>query len=229
MVILRLRRDRLRVVHGVAGQRQQVDAVPLQRPLRVEPGQQQQVLDEQTHPAGLALDAAHQHLDVAGGALPVQLGEAADRGQRRAQLVAGVGDEPAHPVLGGAGLLGRRLRRRHRALDLREHSVERQRQSADFGARITLRDTTVELSGGDRRGGLLDLDQWPQAAMDHRDSRRRRAPAAPPHRCRPATRSAPAPSTERRTGRSRRWSARRAARAPSSPATARASGRSSRR
>ena len=66
-----------------------------------------------------------------------------------------------------AGLLGRRLRRRHRPLDLREHSVERQRQSADFGARITFGNTTIELSGGDRRGGLLDLDQRPQAAMDH--------------------------------------------------------------
>ena len=166
-MIVRLRRDRLRVVHGVGGQRQQVDAMPIQRPLRVQPGQQQQILDQQTHPARLALDARHQHLDVAGGALPVQLGEAADRGQRRAQLVAGVGDEAAHPFLGAAGLLGRRLRRRHRALDLREHAVERQRQPAHFGARITLRDTTIELSGGDGGGGLLDLGQRPQAAMHH--------------------------------------------------------------
>ena len=48
------RRDRLRVVYGVAGDREQVDAVPLQRPLLVEPGQQQQIFDEQTHAAGLA-------------------------------------------------------------------------------------------------------------------------------------------------------------------------------
>ena len=45
-----LRRDRPGVVHGVAGQRQQVDAVAFQWALRVEAGQQQQVLDEQTHP-----------------------------------------------------------------------------------------------------------------------------------------------------------------------------------
>ena len=51
------------------------------------------------------------------GALPVQLGEAADRGQRRAQLVAGVGDEAAHPVLGAAGLLLGGLLRAEGALD----------------------------------------------------------------------------------------------------------------
>ena len=38
---------------------------------------------------------------VADGALAVELGVAADGGQRGAQLVAGVGDELAHPRLGG--------------------------------------------------------------------------------------------------------------------------------
>ena len=155
--------------------------------------------------ARLALDAVHQHLDVARGALAVQLGEPADGRQRRAQLVAGVGDEPAHPVLGRAGLLGRRLRRRDGPLDLREHSVERQRQSADLGARVTLRDAAVELARRDRRGGLLDLDERSQAAVhdgvagdaEHQQHRDADADLGP--------QSARAPSTTRRTGRWRRW------------------------
>ena len=42
----------------------------------VESGEQQKILDQQTHPARFALDPAHQHLDIAGRALAVQLGEA---------------------------------------------------------------------------------------------------------------------------------------------------------
>lgn len=139
-----------------------------ERALRVEAGEQQQVLDEQPHAAGLAFDAAHQHLDVAGGALPVQLGEAADRRQRRPQLMAGVGDEPAHPVLGLARLLRRGLRGRQRPLDLGEHAVERQRQPADLGARITLGHSSVQLARRDGGGRLLDLGQRLEAAVYHR-------------------------------------------------------------
>ena len=94
-------------MYRIGGQREQVHPALFEWALRVEPGQQQQILDQQPHPPRFAFDPRHQHLDVAGGALAVQLGEPADRGQRRAQFVAGVGDEPAHPVLGAAGLLGR--------------------------------------------------------------------------------------------------------------------------
>ena len=104
---LALGSDRLGVVHGITGQRKQIHAVTVQRPLRVEAGEQQQILHKQPHPARLAFDARHQHLDVTGGSLAVQLGESADRRQRRAQLVAGVGDEATHSLLGRAGLLGR--------------------------------------------------------------------------------------------------------------------------
>ena len=38
---------------------------------------------------------------VADGALPVELGVAAHRRERGAQLVRGVGDELAHPLLAG--------------------------------------------------------------------------------------------------------------------------------
>ena len=154
-------------MHGVGGQCQQVHPAALQWALRVQAGEQQQVVDQQAHPAGFAFDARHQHLDVLGRTLPVQLRESADRGQRGAQLVAGVGDEPAHPFLGHAGVVGRGLRRRHRALDLGEHAVERQRQPADLGARITFGHTAIQLAGGDRRGRPLDLHQGTQAAVHH--------------------------------------------------------------
>ena len=62
---------------------------------------------KEAHAGALGLDPLHEAADLLGiadGALAVQLGETADRGQWRAQLVAGVGDEPAHPVLGRARL-----------------------------------------------------------------------------------------------------------------------------
>ena len=39
----------------------------VQRPLLVEPGQQQQVLDEQAHPGGFLLDPLHDPVQVVGG------------------------------------------------------------------------------------------------------------------------------------------------------------------
>ena len=77
-------------------------------------------------------------------ALAVVLGEAADRGQRGAELVTGVGHEPPHPLLGVVrrrlgllpGVEGR--------LDLAQHDVQRPAEAADLGARITLRHPPVE-------------------------------------------------------------------------------------
>ena len=79
----------------------------------VQARERQQVLDEHAHARRLVLDAAHRLLDVRGlarGAHAEQLGVAADRGQRRAQLVRGVGDEAPQAVL--AGLRARRTRAR---------------------------------------------------------------------------------------------------------------------
>ena len=45
------------VVHGIAGYREQIDRLPFQRTLRIEAGEQQQVLHQQSHPGGLTLDA----------------------------------------------------------------------------------------------------------------------------------------------------------------------------
>ena len=70
----------------------------------VQPGQQQQVLDQRrTSAAPRTRPGAARARRRSGTSLPLaahQLGVAADRGQRGAQLVAGVGDELAHLRLG---------------------------------------------------------------------------------------------------------------------------------
>ena len=63
--------DGLGIVHGVAGQREQVQPIVFERPLHVQPGQQQQVVHQQAHPTCFAFDPRQQHGDVAGGALAI--------------------------------------------------------------------------------------------------------------------------------------------------------------
>src|SRR3954463_15042154 len=89
-----VRLDGAGVVHGVAGDLREVHRGDRQRPLPVQAGEGEQVLHEQAHPLALRLAPVHQPADVVrlpGRALPVELGEPADRGERRAQFVAGVG------------------------------------------------------------------------------------------------------------------------------------------
>jgi len=62
-----------------------------------------------------------------------ELGVAADGGEGRAQLVAGIGGEPAQP-----GLTGRPAAQR--GLDVAEHPVERHTDLADLGPGIRVRD-----------------------------------------------------------------------------------------
>ena len=149
-----------------------------QRPLRVEPRQQQQVLDEQAHARRLVLDAPQhpgQHRRVLRGALPEQLGEAPDRGERRAQLVAGVPDELPHALLRRPGVGLRALLRGVGALEAVDHGVEGRGQAADLGARVGGRDADAQVAGRDRLGGRLDGDERAQAAP-HRGPRQHAAP-----------------------------------------------------
>ena len=103
----------------------------VQRPSLVETGEQQQVVDQRRHPHRLLLGAAHRLVELGGvveTAVAVELGVAADRRDRRAQLVRRVGDEPAQA----------RLRRRalgERVLDPGHHRVERVAELARLGAR----------------------------------------------------------------------------------------------
>jgi hypothetical protein len=95
---LALRFDRSRVGHRVPGQQGEVGLGQVEGRHAVEAGQFEQFGDEHAHPVGFLLDAPHRVRQVGGAerALPVQLGVPADRGQRGAQLVGGVGGELAH-------------------------------------------------------------------------------------------------------------------------------------
>ncbi len=156
-------------MQGVRGEGAQVHRREVERALLVQPGEHQQVLDQGAHPDRLVLDPAHGAPDVGlggQGAHPVQLGEAADPGQRGAQLVRGVGDEPPHPALGlrpgGEG-----------GLDLRQHAVEGDGEPADLGVRREGRHPVRELAGGDQLGALLDPAQRPQSGADGEEAERR--------------------------------------------------------
>ena len=89
------------------------------------------------------------------GADPEQLGVAADRRQRRAQLVRGVGEEAAQALLARAAL-GERL------LQPREHRVQRQAEAADLGARLGVVDAPRQVARGDRAGRHADRVQRAQ-------------------------------------------------------------------
>ena len=115
------RRRRAHVERGIPRDRPQVDRADDDIAPLVEAGEGEEVLDEEAHADGLLLDAVHRLVDVvvAGDrAHPVQLGVAAHRHERRAQLVARVADEPAHLAHGGVAL-------RERGVDAIEHRVDR--------------------------------------------------------------------------------------------------------
>ena len=158
-------RNRTGVVHRVGCQQAQVHWLAIERALLIETGQQQQVLDEQAHAFGLALDAAHHAVfssPVRDGPHPVQLGEPANRRQRGTQLVAGVSHETAHPVGGRARLGLGGLPLGECGFDLGEHLVERPGEPAHLGAVIGIGNAAAEVSRGDRLGRPLDLHEAPQ-------------------------------------------------------------------
>ncbi|EYT79915.1 hypothetical protein CF54_28525 [Streptomyces sp. Tu 6176] len=126
---------RPRVADGVHDQRQEVGRLEAQRPARVQPGEQQQILHQQRHPVGLGLDTAQRVPGVRAdplAAAPGEFGVAADRGERGAQLVAGVRDELADPRLAALPCV-------QGAVDVVEHAVEREADLSDLGARVGLR------------------------------------------------------------------------------------------
>ena len=103
-------------------------------------------------------------------ALPVVLGVAAHRGERGAQLVAGVRDELAHPLLGPPGRRlgpGPGLERR---LDLGQHRVQRPAEPPHLGPRVQVGHPAGQVAGRDGPRGLLDVGQRAQAGPDDRDA-----------------------------------------------------------
>ncbi len=62
---LPVRSDDPRVVHRVGGDGEHVNRAELQRPLLVEPGEQQQVVDEHAHALGFLLHALDEVVEIA--------------------------------------------------------------------------------------------------------------------------------------------------------------------
>ena len=119
------------VADHIGTQPRQVDGLTFQRTPGVQPRQQQQVLDEVGHPFRFRLHPAHRMGDIRGHLGPLalrQFGIAADRGQRCAKFVAGIGDELAHPAS-----LACRV---DSAAEMVEHPVHRKTQPADLGVRV---------------------------------------------------------------------------------------------
>ena len=123
-------RDGARVGRGVDPEHPEVDGVARERPALVEARQEQQVVDQRRHAHRLRLGAPHRLVELGRfgeAAVAVELGVAADGRDRRAQLVRRVGDEATQPRL-ARGALG------ERALDGREHGVERVAELTRLGA-----------------------------------------------------------------------------------------------
>ena len=88
-------------VYGLRGDGREVDLLLAQRTTLVEPRQQQHLVDQARHPRGLVLDAPHGQREVLrpfGGAAAEELRVAADRRERRPELVRGVCHEPAQAL-----------------------------------------------------------------------------------------------------------------------------------
>ena len=138
----------------------------LQRPSSVQPGQQQQVLDEMRHPDGLGFDAAHRVCDLVGQLVPLALREfgiAADRRQRSAKFVAGVGDELPHAHF--AGVAGGQ-----RVGDPFEHAVQRRRRAGPPRCARRLGPPRQSMSAASPRRGRARGSATSRAAADTRDS-----------------------------------------------------------
>jgi hypothetical protein len=143
----------LGVAGGVDGQPGHVDGLAVQRPPGVEPGEQQQVVDEDAHPGGLGQDSLqgvrHPFRRVAG--VPQgQFRVAADGREGGAQLVAGVRGEAAQPVLA-------RRAAAQRGFHVPEHPVEREPYLARLGARVGVRNPGGQRHLAGFEGQLRDL------------------------------------------------------------------------
>ena len=102
------------------------------------------------------------------GAAAEQLSVAADRRERRAQLVGRVGDEPAQTRFGRAAFGERRF-------DPFHHDVQRAAEPADLGPSFRRLDAPRQVAGGDIGGGVLHLGERAQSEphQPERDSRDR--------------------------------------------------------
>ena len=93
--------DRQGHLHGLGRAGGQIDQTPDRWPVLIQLGEQQQILDQQSHPYGFLLDPGHQPDQLLPGRrltlLQRELGQPPDRGQWRPQFMAGVRAVPHRP------------------------------------------------------------------------------------------------------------------------------------
>ena len=156
------------VGHRVHQETDQVHLLAAQLAPGVQAGQQQQVLDERRHPHRLgvhALQGVGGLLRKVGiGPLPAdELGVAADRGQRCAQLVGGVGDELTHLRLRALAPLERVARTAHRVA-----SQPLERGEVSIKDRVEESDLTSSAEVGHVGGALNTLLGHVESALSAR-------------------------------------------------------------
>ena len=160
------------VGHRVPHQHGEIGLDQVQGRHAVQPGELEQLGDEPAHPVRLLLDAAHRVRQPVRpeGALPVQLGVAADGGQRGAELVRGVGGELAHLLLRGQPGI-------ERLLDPVQHRVDGRGQPACLGPVTGVRHPGGQVAaGGDLVGGGGHPVQRRQSAADDPGPEQREQP-----------------------------------------------------
>ena len=135
----------LRIGYGVDHHQRQVDLLLRKRPAGVEPGQQQQVVNQRGHPGGFRFHPAQRVRDALGVVLlaPGKFRVTADRRQWGAQFMRGIRYELPHPHLG-------RLPGNQGAGDMAQHLVQGGTDLADLGAGVGVAlgypDTEVNLT-----------------------------------------------------------------------------------
>ena len=160
-----VRVERMQIVDGVGDQRREfhraghIDAAPL-----IETGQRQQILNKNSHALAGPFDMFDGLVRTLQGTRHIalhliQLRIAMDGGQRGAQLMAGVGDEPFH-LVGGLLLL------METGFYSGEHGIQRGGQRADLGVFRRGRNTLAQVAGCNFRGGLLDALQRRHRVLD---------------------------------------------------------------
>ena len=123
----------------------------------------QKVLDQPRHADRLCLgpaDGGVQCRRVAEPSQPVELGVAANRGDRRPQLVRRVGEEATEALL-------RRATLAERLLDPLQHRVQRSAELAGLGAGRRCRDPHREVAGGHLGRRARHLSQRSDAESHH--------------------------------------------------------------
>ena len=162
-------------VHRLGAQPDQFGRHDLQREALVEAGQREQVVDQALHAGRLGADAGEDPGQIVGvlrRAPLEELGVGRHGGDRRPQLVRGVGHELAQVPIGLLQPVLGRHPGRERRLNALQHDVEGTGQPADLGGVVGPGHPLVEVARRDGVGRALDIFERAQARAGPATTRR---------------------------------------------------------